>query len=96
MKRAIVIALMGLGLNLAGQGPAAAMSMAGLTAPLAHTDRSALPVGSRACWWDKPVIGAGVAFFELLRDDEFDRHCAAYHYAPRYYKQKRAHHRRLR
>ena len=97
MKRAIAIALMGLGLNFTGQGvaDAAATSMGGLAVPLVeHTDSGVISVGSNACWWDVPVVAPGVAFFELLRDDEIYPHCASYNYAPRYYKQKRAYRRR--
>lgn len=97
MKRAIAIALMGLGLQLAGQAPAEAAtitvsSTGGLMAR--PSDSMVTRVGGNACWWDEPIIGAGVAFFELLRDEEADRHCDGYQsdYAPRYYKEKREYH----
>jgi hypothetical protein len=78
MKRALAIGLMTLGIAFAGQGPASAapLGVANTGAPLSHyTDDMLAPAGFDGCWWDVPVIGAGVAFFELLRDEERNRYC---------------------
>jgi hypothetical protein len=89
IKRALAIALLGLGMSFAGHVPAsAAMPMAGVAVPLSTTAGDALtPVGYSACWWDVPVIGAGVAFFELLRDTEYDYHCSRHFEGERNYRE---------
>ena len=90
MKRAFAVALLGLGMSFAGQAPAsaAAASISGAALPLAQMagDSATRVGGKRACWWDVPVIGAGVAFFELLRDTEFDYHCSGHFHGEHYYR----------
>ena len=79
MKRALATALIVLGISLGAQGSASAGAgaLAGLAAPLAETvgDTATAVGGASCCWWDYPIIGAGVAFWELFRDEEFDYHC---------------------
>jgi hypothetical protein len=97
MKRAFAIALLGLGITFACHGPAsaAAASIPGVIAPLTNTAADApTPVGFDGCWWDVPIIGAGVAFFELLRDEELDRYCPRHFSGEHYY--RRTHLRRHR
>lgn len=85
MKRAVAIALLGLGLSFAAHTPANAggKSRHDEALPLRPAPVEVLrPANSSRCWWDVPVIGAGVAFFELLRDTEVDYHCTEYYSAP--------------
>jgi hypothetical protein len=81
MRRAVAIALLGLGIGFAGSAPASAggKSAHDEALPLHPAPVEVLtPADSSRCWWDVPVIGAGVAFFELLRDEEVDYHCTEY------------------
>lgn len=87
MKRALAIALIGAGIGAASHEPvrAAAVSIAGIGAPLTDAGRGILMPAGNACWWDVPVLGAGVAFLELLRDEEFDYSCSDDHYVQEYH-----------
>jgi hypothetical protein len=89
IKRALATALLGLGVSFAGEiPPSAAMPLSGIAAPLPNVAGAPMtPVGYSACWWDVPVIGAGVAFLELLRDTEFDYHCSRHFHGERYYRE---------
>jgi hypothetical protein len=83
MRRVLAIALMAFGITSAvcAPTPATAVPLSGDTAQLADRAEPMLTLaGGSACWWDVPVVGAGVAFFELLRDEEVDRHCSRYPY----------------
>ena len=94
MRRAVAIALLGLAVSFAGPGPASAGGKVAHdeTLPLRPAPVEVLrPVDSSRCWWDVPVIGAGVAFFELLRDEEVDYHCTGYYSAPAYDTERRSH-----
>jgi hypothetical protein len=81
IKRALAIALTALGLSFAGQGPASA---AMVFVPGATAGSTLTPVLYNGACVDLPVVGIGVAFFELLLDDEFDYHCTR-HFNGRYY-----------
>ena len=72
-RRAAAIVLIGLGICLAGHDPASAGAKHhAYSADSAATsaDETLAYAGQGRCWWDVPVINAGVAFFQLLRDDE--------------------------
>jgi hypothetical protein len=80
MRRVLAIALMAFGTSFAVSAPtpATAVTLSGDAVRLADTGRTMLTPAGGPCWWDVPVVGAGVAFFELLRDEEVDRHCSRY------------------
>jgi hypothetical protein len=86
MKRALALALMATGITCAGNAPssAAAGALPGVAAPLAQAANAGLIRAgfdhNQGCWWDVPVVNAGVAFFQLLRDEEPITHCDDYPY----------------
>jgi hypothetical protein len=89
IKRALAIALTALGLSFVGQGPASAaiVSVPSVATPLSTTAGSSLtPVLYNGACVDLPVVGIGVAFFELLLDDEFDYHCTRHFNGRDYYR----------
>ena len=76
MKRALAIALLGLGVSFAGNAPAdaAGISAPGIAAPLTNVTGDAITrVGG--CPLDLPIVSGFVALFELLSHEEGDRHC---------------------
>jgi hypothetical protein len=82
MKRALATILTVAGISFATYGPANAVAGAlpGIAAPLADTAGDTVTTvgwdgNSGCCWWDWPILGAGVAFWELSRDREVDYHC---------------------
>jgi hypothetical protein len=92
-KGIFAVALLASGLLFTGHGPgnAAATSIPGMAAPLTKaTAEMVTPVRFR-CVWDLPIISAGVAFFELLRDEEGDRHCTRWHFNGEHYYRRTYH-----
>ena len=76
IRHALAIALLGIGIGFAAQAPAgaAALSISGVAAARTNAaDDTLIRVGGRC--FELPIVGAAVAFVELLRDEEFDRHC---------------------
>ena len=88
IKRALAIALTALGLSFAGQGSASAamVSLPGAATLTATTGSTLTPVLYNGACLDVPVVGIGVAFFELLLDDEFDYHCTRHFNGRDYYR----------
>ncbi len=87
IKQAVAVALLGAGLGLVGQMPAGAMPLPASSfaaSPATQADHTLLKVGGRC--FELPVVGAAVAFFELLRDEEFDRHCDRHFDGDSYYR----------
>ena len=84
MKRALAIALMGMGLSFAGAAANAAAvsvpSLASMAAP------AVTPVLYNGACLDLPVVGTFVAFFELLTDEEHEYHCTRHFDGDHYYK----------
>lgn len=95
MKRVLTVALLGWGLCFTGNGQAnaAATSIPGMAAPLTKATAETMTPARFRCLWDLPLISAGVAFFELLRDEEGDRHCSSLHFNGEHY-YRRTYHRR--
>jgi hypothetical protein len=89
MKRAFAIALLGLGTGFFAHDPASAAPPSGATGLAAlqarnMSDDMVVRTGGRC--FELPVVGAVVAFVELLRDEEFDHTCGEHsegdYYAP--------------
>ena len=83
IKRALAVALLGIGFGCVADMPASAatLSMSGIGASAARiADDNLVRVGGGTCF-ELPVVGAVEAFVELLTDEERDPHCAPYYEA---------------
>jgi hypothetical protein len=75
IKHALAVALLGIGIGFTGHAPAhAAPPLSGAAASSMRTDDAVVKVGVR-CLGELPVVVIGVVFFQLLGDEEIDRHC---------------------
>jgi hypothetical protein len=74
IKRAVALALLGLGIGFIDHAPAHAAppSFGVVASSIRMADKTTVQVG---CLDEVPVVSNVVAFFELLRDEEFDNYC---------------------
>ena len=74
IRHALAVALLGMGIGFAGHPPVYAAPPLSGVAPssMRIADDSVVKVG---CLDEVPVVQSAVAFFQLLRDEEIDRHC---------------------
>jgi hypothetical protein len=74
IERALAIALLGFGIGFIGHAPAhaAPSSFGAASSSIRMADDTMVKAG---CLDAVPVVSNFVAFFELLRDEEFEHYC---------------------
>ena len=89
IKHALAVALLGMGIGFTDHAPVhAAPPPSGVAASsIRMADDTVVKVG---CLDEVPVVANVVAFFELLRDEEFDHYCLdGDHYDRRTYDERK-------
>ncbi len=75
IKHALAVALLGIGIGFTGHAPVhAAPPLSGVAASSMRANDNFVKVSGR-CLELPPVVDTVGVFFQLLRDEEIDRHC---------------------
>lgn len=73
IRHALAVALLGIGIGFAGHAPVhAAPPLSGVAPSIRIADDTVVKVG---CLDEVPVVSGVVIFFQLLGDEEINRHC---------------------